>query len=69
MRINCSIEILQIVEIEEETYYTECQTTDIYIYIYYINGKISIDITCVGLTPAPPNYIVSTAAMQMVTDN
>ena len=27
--------------------------TDIYI---HINGKISIDITCVGLAPARPNY-------------
>ena len=29
--------------------------TDIYI---YINGKISIDIICVGLAPARPNYMV-----------
>ena len=56
MRINCKV-ILQIVEIE----YRYIRNDGRQIYINnYINTKISIDITSVGLASARPNYTSDT---------
>ena len=55
MCTNCQslIEILQIVEIEDRDIRNDGWRTHTHTYIYmYINGKISIDITCVGLASA-----------------
>ena len=45
-------EILSIVEIEDRYIRNDGRTADIY------KQKISIDITCVGLASARPNYMV-----------
>ena len=52
MRMCVTEEILSIVEIEDRYIRNDGRTADIY------KRKISIDITCVGLASARPNYIV-----------